>query len=77
MLGFIIDKEQDKLWVFCVLNKLLVDEHDNIVSLNLQPFCPKGKTLSCNGNLNLIAIQPAAETCHLTGHMLKVKQKLF
>jgi hypothetical protein len=54
-----------------------MDEQDNIVSLNLQPLCPKWKTLSCNGNLNLIAIQPAAETCHLTGRMLKVKQKLF
>jgi len=62
MLVFIIDKDQDKLWVFYVLNKLLVDEQDNSVSLNLQPFCLKGKTLSCNGHLNLIAIQPAAET---------------
>jgi len=35
MLGFIIDKDQDKLWVFCVLNKLLMDEQDNIVLLNL------------------------------------------
>jgi hypothetical protein len=52
----IIDKDQDKLWVFCVLNKLLMDEQDSIVSLNLQPFCPKGKTLSCKGHLNLIAI---------------------
>ena len=77
MLGFIIDKDQDKLWVFCVLNKLLMDKQDNIVSLNLQPFCPKGKTLSCTGYLNLIAIQPAAETCRLTGHMLKVKQIFF
>jgi len=77
MLGFIIDKNQDKLRVFCVLNKLLMDEQDNIVVLNLQPFCLKGKTLSCNGHLNIITIQPAAETCHLTGPMLKVKQKLF
>ena len=52
-------------------------ELENIVPLNLQPFCPKGKTLSCNGHLNLIAIQPASETCRLTGRMLKVKQKLL
>jgi hypothetical protein len=54
-----------------------MDEQDNIILLNLQPFCPKRKTLSCNGHLNIIAIQPAAEICHLTGLMLKVKQQLF
>ena len=52
-------------------------ELENIVSLNLQPFCPKGKTLSCNEHLNLIAVHPAAETCRLTGRMLKVKQELL
>lgn len=62
MLGFLIDKDHDKLWVFCVLNKLLMDEQDNIVSLNLQPLCPIGRTLSYNGHLNVIALMPAAET---------------
>jgi hypothetical protein len=45
-----------------VLNKLLMDEQDNIVSLNLQPLCPIGRTLSYNGHLNVIALTPAAET---------------
>jgi len=30
MCGFVIDKDQNKLWVFCVLNKLLMDKQDSI-----------------------------------------------